>query len=218
MKKNKKLEHYIDQLVGARELEMALFPEKFKEAGIDSNTFRKFYETTVISFESKELAKHHNLFINYCAKVMDTRLYKGHSSAHNCHESCETIMRAIHAEDNLQLRNFLLELKPQVTVGDVLVEGQPQYSVTKRSIKEIVAEGFNPNKYLNVHVWITLFDGTIFDPTIAATLVAKKMLPPQEINQMHIQPFGMDNNINITYRPLLIDDEFYSRVDRDRNF
>lgn len=217
MKKDEKLMRYIDQLVGARELEMTLFPEKFEDTDIDLNTFRNFYEHTVTSFENKELANYHNLFLNYCVKVMDNRLFSGHSSAHKCHESCETIMRAIHQEDNPKLRDCLLDLKPQVTIGDVLVEGQPQYKVTKNSIKDIIAEGFNPNKYLNVHVWITLFDGTIFDPTIAATLVTKRMLPPQEMNSMHIQPFDMANSLNITYRPLLIDDEFYYRVDRERS-
>ncbi|MEZ8372001.1 hypothetical protein AB6C94_21650 [Vibrio splendidus] len=216
MKIDKQLIRYIDQLVGARELEMTLFPEKFEDTGVDLNTFRKFYGQTVTSFDSKELTTYHNLFVNYCAKVMDCRLFNGQYSAHNCHESCEAIMRVIHQEDSLKLRETLLDLKPQVTIGDVLIEGQPQYKVTKKSIKDIIAEGFNPSKTLNVHVWITLFDGTVFDPTIAATLVAKKMLPPQEMNSMHIQPFGMVNDINITYRPLLIDDEFYSRVDRDR--
>ncbi|CAK2021631.1 DUF2612 domain-containing protein [Vibrio crassostreae] len=217
MKIDKQLIRYIDQLVGARELEMTLFPEKFEDTGIDLNTFREFYGQTVTSFDSKELTAYHNLFVNYCAKIMDYRLFNGQSSAHNCHESCETIMRAIHQEDSLKLREALFDLKPQVTIGDVLVKGQPQYKVTKKSIKDIIAEGFNPNKTLNVHVWITLFDGTVFDPTIAATLVAKKMLPPQEMSSMHIQPFGMTNDINITYKPLLIDNEFYSRVDRDRS-
>jgi hypothetical protein len=97
-----------------------------------------------------------------------------------------------------------------VTIGNVYYRQNNIYKVTRTSIAQTVAEGFRADKNVDVHVWLTLDDMTVFDLTIVPTLISNGLLaadtPP-------LLMWRETDQSDFKFEPLLADNKFFERVD-----
>lgn len=97
-----------------------------------------------------------------------------------------------------------------VTIGNVYYRGENLYEVTRESLARIIHEGSNVNTTVNVHVWLTLDDMTVIDPTIVSTLLAKGTIladaPP-------VLVWREGEPSDFRFEPVLTDNQFFGRVD-----
>ena len=100
-----------------------------------------------------------------------------------------------------------------ITIGNVYYRGQNVYKTTKSKIKQILAEGFQPTKTLDVHVWLTLSDMTVVDLSILSTAEAKGS-EIKKYSDSHVLIWRDGQPSDFHYEPLLVDDQFYEKVDR----
>ncbi len=103
-----------------------------------------------------------------------------------------------------------------VTIGNVYYQGKSMYDLSKSKLKTIINQGFQPDKELPVHVWLTLEDMTIFDLTIIPTLVAKGMLNLNEAKKT-VLVWRENNPSDFYFEPFLIDNDFIDRVDKRKD-
>lgn len=214
MKQDNSLQRYIDKLADAVAFEMELFPDVYEGEDVTVDKVRDYYATNIAPKKADSDDSFHGIFANLCNQIIKIRLDNGLSMAGNPHEACESIMAGIRNLANPKAREMIGMMNPKVTIGDVLVTGAPTYNVTKSSIKDLLANGFDPDEGPNVHVWITLFDGTVVDPTILSTLVEKERIDPENANELMVLPPHTSSDLK--YVPLLIHNEFFYKVDKSR--
>ncbi len=104
-----------------------------------------------------------------------------------------------------------------VTVGNVKYKGKSVYPTTKEYIKNLIAEGFNPEQSLDLHVWLTLPNMAVLDLTIIPTLISKRLAKAKNFKNKDVvlwREGTMSKFRNLHYIPLLKDDEFMYKVDR----
>jgi hypothetical protein len=215
MKQDQSLQRYIDKLTDAVAFEMELFPDVYEGEEVTVDKVRDYYAANLAPEKADSDDSIHSIFANLCNQVIKIRLDKGLSMAKNPHEACESVMAAIRNLANPKAREMIAMMNPKVTIGDVLVTGAPTYHVTKSAIKDLLANGYNPDEGLNLHVWITLFDGTVVDPTILSTLVEKERIAPENANELMVLPPHISSDLK--YVPLLIHNDFFYKVSRARS-
>lgn len=97
-----------------------------------------------------------------------------------------------------------------VTVGNVYYKGNNIYEATKESIAGLIQAGFQEDATVDVHVWLTLDDMTVIDPTIIATLKAKDAISP---DVSPILLWTENDPGDFHFEPILTDNQFFSRID-----
>lgn len=100
-----------------------------------------------------------------------------------------------------------------VTIGNVHYKGQNIYNVSKSALKRILNVGHNTNEKLNVHVWLTLDNMTVFDLTILSSLAAMEIMPPLQEEESPVLVWREDSPGEFNYEPLLIHNAFFDLVD-----
>jgi len=127
-----------------------------------------------------------------------------------------TAVRACHAVSHgfrhTWAQNPLSELFPlQITIGAVRVRGQNVFDVTIESVKRTVENGYRKGQTVDVHVWLTLPDLTVLDLTLLSTLRARG----DAIDHQSAVLVWHPSNAGIfDYEPLMLDNDFYDRVER----
>ncbi|MBX2879780.1 MAG: hypothetical protein KTR32_07605 [Granulosicoccus sp.] len=101
-----------------------------------------------------------------------------------------------------------------LTVGDVSFRGMRLFNTTRSIMREVVAHGISTQDEPRFHVWLTLADMTIIDFGILTHLHKHALLPElpeagQQVNFWRTQRKG-----EFDYHPVLVDDEFLSRLQR----
>lgn len=137
---------------------------------------------------------------------------------------------AIVGDDNLINRchsmshNILLEYHRKglpeqcglnITIGNVYFNDVNVYDTSREKIKHILEEGFQSDKTLDVHVWLTVENMAVFDLTIMRTLVHRGMLPHSSFIDQPFNIWREDLPSSFRYEPLLVDNTFFLRVDRE---
>jgi hypothetical protein len=100
-----------------------------------------------------------------------------------------------------------------ITVGNVVYKNTPIYDVSKSSIKRTISEGFNPNKSLELHVWLTFSNMKVLDLTIVPTLIEKGFPTEGEFEKNYVI-WEESTNSNFQYIPFLQHNNFMYEVDR----
>lgn len=101
-----------------------------------------------------------------------------------------------------------------LTVGEVKHRNNSIYDVTKSKVADCVRKGFQPAETLDVHIWLTLEDMTIFDLTIMASLLRRDSISPIEYKMTPVVIGKPDELTDFTYIPYLVDNDFVRKVDR----
>lgn len=127
--------------------------------------------------------------------------------AHSCHSVSHGFLKSW---ENSDLGGAL---PLAVTIGNVHYKGQNIYNVSKSALKRILNVGHNTNEKLNVHVWLTLDNMTVFDLTILASLAAMEIIPPLQEEESPVLVWREDSPGEFNYEPLLIDNTFFDLVD-----
>jgi hypothetical protein len=144
----------------------------------------------------------------------------------NCHSISESFKRYFH-------NNFMYnDSEISVTIGDVSFKNNKLYNLDKEKLRHILKEGQRDDP-LDVHVWITYKSIYIFDPVIKFNLSVRGLieLPGFSHSPGHAltaQPYceyedcllswDDSNKQEIDYHPLLVDNDFFRRVDHYYNF
>lgn len=103
-----------------------------------------------------------------------------------------------------------------ITIGNSYYQGKSRYNLSKQKLKTIINQGFQPDKELPVHVWLTLDDMTVFDLTIIPTLIAKGELNLNEVTN-HVLVWRENTISDFHFEPLLVDNDFIGRVEKIKN-
>lgn len=105
-----------------------------------------------------------------------------------------------------------------ITVGSVEFKGKPLYPVSKSSIRRTLAEGFNPDRELDLHVWLTFPNMRVLDLTIIPTLLVKGLINADYFGELQHVIWTESSNSELNYRPMLQDDRFLFKVDQIAGF
>ncbi|HBC3593064.1 hypothetical protein R7D97_25505 [Vibrio sp. Vb5031] len=100
----------------------------------------------------------------------------------------------------------------RLTVGNVFYKGNNIYQLNKKKLKTIINDGQTLSKSLDLHVWLTASDMTVYDLSIIPTLRELGYdMESYEIFDFKVWSSGDKKDFD--YVPLLVDDKFSHRVD-----
>lgn len=139
--------------------------------------------------------------------IVQDRVRNGFEVINNCHTLADDILT------NWQKISGAGQAPLAITIGNIFYKGDCVYNVSETVIKRILNEGVISDKPLDVHVWLTLENMSVIDPTFLCTLA---------VRNIDISPYGAspvlvwNENIpsDFRYEPILVDNDFYSKVDR----
>ena len=114
----------------------------------------------------------------------------------------------------LQRYEFSSAFSANITIGNVFFKGRNIYNLSKNKLKYIINEGHSLTKSLDVHVWITFENMTVFDLTIIPTLLHMGLISEKEFKDNPVLTWREDLESEFNYIPLLVDNEFMHRVDK----
>ncbi|ELH5152256.1 hypothetical protein V9K20_003506 [Vibrio cholerae] len=183
----------VDSSFDTKQLDFVAIHNMYKD--LDSESTTNYYQS-MHSF----LRKASSEYAVYFARTNEL--------AHQCHSVCENFKNALNQLPEAEGIDF------KVTVGNVFYKGKNIYRLNRKSLKEIVEAGPQLDKVLDVHVWLTLDDMTVYDLTILSTLEAKGLEPKGTFPYPSVLVWRHDIKSDFNYKPLLVDDYFFHRVDR----
>lgn len=102
------------------------------------------------------------------------------------------------------------EWAPVLTIGDISVDGQSCFNVSRSTMRRYFRNGPEKNAQINIHVWLTFADLTIFDLTIIPWLL-RQHNEPMDLNRPDgLAVLGDPDELKpqYEYRPMLIGPEF----------
>ncbi|NMV41938.1 hypothetical protein [Ralstonia insidiosa] len=105
--------------------------------------------------------------------------------------------------------------EPLITIGNVAVEGRPQFEITEDSLRQELHRGFNPempDETLNVHVWLTFPDMTRLDCTIKSSFAWHSKRRRLQREESILVLDGMTKNSKFEFSPLLVGTGFLQRT------
>ncbi|MGR5235247.1 hypothetical protein [Vibrio rotiferianus] len=104
----------------------------------------------------------------------------------------------------------------KLTIGNVYYKGSNVYETSKAKIKQMVKLGPQLSETLDLHVWLTLDDMTIYDLSIIPTLRAKGYIKGKRESSPEVLVLRPGEESDYEYRRLLVDNGFFHRVDKIR--
>lgn len=126
--------------------------------------------------------------------------------AHSCHSISYSFMTTWQKFEIS--KNFPL----MMTIGNVYYKNENIYGLTKSKLKAIIKEGNLTNENLDVHVWLTRDDMTVFDLTVVSSLRAMGKLSENKLKP-EVLVWSDDITSDFRYEPILTDNDFFSKVD-----
>jgi len=106
---------------------------------------------------------------------------------------------------------FSGQIPPTITIGDVLIDGDPKYGVDESVLKRELEAGYQPETVLNAHAWLTFPDFSILDFTVKPSELwrkRKKMRLSESLTILHPRT----KNSHYSYRPFLVGDKYLRTV------
>lgn len=100
-----------------------------------------------------------------------------------------------------------------VTIGDVAFRNKRMYNLDENKMIEIINKGKDLTATLNLHVWLTYKTIYVLDLTIIPYLLKSKKIPKPDIDDHLLMTWHDNNKWELEYYPILVDNEFYNRVD-----
>jgi hypothetical protein len=185
------------------------FLEKFDKAFREQNNNFEAFEQNLNSYCSTENEATHHSFRNIIEKVANDYVKKipKNDLINNCHIISDGFLNGIKDLRLFQVVNLY------VTIGNIYYKGLNVYNLNEQKLESIINQGFQPDKELPIHVWLTLDDMTVFDLTIIPTLISKGIINSSEIDKPVL--VWRENDISdFLFEPLLVDNDFMNRVDK----
>ncbi|MBB3103291.1 hypothetical protein [Azomonas macrocytogenes] len=99
------------------------------------------------------------------------------------------------------------------TIGNFSYKGDPLYRQSKAGLKKLINQGIQPDQPLDVHMWLTLEDMTVIDPTLLGTLERRGLLKATDYSANGVLIWREDTPSDFVYEPILVDNDFAFRVD-----
>lgn len=99
---------------------------------------------------------------------------------------------------------------PMLTIGDVMLEGEPCFGTSKSSLKRELARAGRAEGAVDAHVWLTMMDGSIIDLTLPFWL-ANQSCQATDPHRDEVKGFyfcSPDSIPGLVYRPWLVGVEF----------
>ena len=114
--------------------------------------------------------------------------------------------------DLFQQTKFAEGFALSVTVGNVSYKNEFLYETSKEEIASILLKG-RTREVLNVHVWLTLENMTIIDPSINFTLAKRGKIKEKVLRRSPVRIINPGEKTDFKYFPMLVDNEFAHTVD-----
>ena len=128
------------------------------------------------------------------------------SYSYQCLADSHTFLRACIEQ------KFVREKYMTLTVGDVSLDGERLFGVTRSTLQECVAQGISTADNPRFHVWLTLADMSVVDLTIMSQLISLGKLPEPSAREQWLNVWRAERKGRFDYHPVLIDDDFLSRL------
>lgn len=199
---------------------MSKYQQQFEEAiqfghelfGSDSVTNKSANPHAARIMQDDEFNAKTHEFINIMVDMFlsDRRYLIGKDPSFQCHVVSQQFKEFVDNWKGGEIVCSIADLR--LTVGNILYKGNNIYQLNKKKLKEIVKEGHALTKSLDLHVWLTASDMTVYDLTIIPTL--KELgygMQSDEISEYKV--WNQDDKKGFDYVPLLVDDKFSRRVD-----
>lgn len=203
MKGIRKMEYFKQFINGLKFLER--FDKAFRKQNINFETIEQDFNN---SRTPENEATHHS-FRNIIEKVANdyVKQIPINNLINNCHTISDGFFNGIKANELYKNTDLY------ITIGNIIYKGINIYNLSKQKLKSIINQGFQPDKELPLHVWLTLDDMTVFDLTIIPTLLSKGIINSSEIAKPVLA--WRENEVSdFLYEPLLVDNGFVDRVDK----
>lgn len=200
------MDKYIDQFVaGFKFLEK--FEQKKASRKVDDQDLIEYYKCIAVQYSSanyQELHKH--LF--QAAQFYANNFSRQQPLEHQCHSVHFNFQNWLQQQNLGKVTDF------KMTVGNVIYKGNNVYKTSKTKIKQIINNGPNVDEALNLHVWLTLDDMTVYDLSIIPTLRAKGLIDSKLGSTPEVLVYRPGEKGDYEYQPLLVDDGFFYKVDK----
>lgn len=151
-------------------------------------------------------------FINSLTEqfLMDRANLVGGNASFKCHVVSQQFKEYV---DNLSVSATVSSIADlRLTIGNVYFKGNNIYQLTKKTLKSIINDGQDLSKALDLHVWLTASDMTVYDLSIIPTL-RELGYDMQSYAHCDYKVWCAADKKDFDYVPLLVDDKFSRRVD-----
>ena len=128
--------------------------------------------------------------------------------AYQCLADSHTFLEACLGQGIVDKRYMTL------TMGDISVDGQRLYNVSRDTLRSAVATSISTFDKPAFHVWLTLVDMTVIDLTIVNQLIGLQRVPAPNSPEEYLKVWRPERRGRLDYHPILIDDDFLSRLQR----
>jgi hypothetical protein len=110
----------------------------------------------------------------------------------------------------MELRKLGIEFAPLLTVGDVLIDGEPCFGVNRTTLRRCLRAGPGRDESIGLHVWLTFPDFTVVDFTIVSWTLRQRGEPMDLGRPDALMVLGDPDALapGMEYRPLLVGPEF----------
>lgn len=186
--------------------------------------YRQHFEPE-LKLDEKTTRLLENLFVQTSKKAMQEPFFSirqgvcSHAANYAADNSVEPFAYQCLADSHTFLQScldqkFLDDRYMTLTVGDISFDGERLFNATQQTIEDCVASGISTVDQPRFHVWLTLVDMTVIDLTIVNQLVVLNRLPIPTAPDKWLNVWRPERKGRFDYHPILIDDNFLSRLQR----
>lgn len=170
------------------------------EEPINRNVFETYAKTNNIP------KINFNEMYEICLDFMYFAINNGFEFINQCHTITDKLKICLQ-------RNGYSSNEIAVTIGDVAFKNKRVYGLNEEKLIEIIKKGKDLSTTLDLHVWLTYKTIYVFDLTITPDLLRHKIIPEPDICDHLLMAWHDNNKWELEYYPILVDNEFYNRVD-----
>lgn len=138
---------------------------------------------------------------NIIIKAIIEQLKQTYVDPRNMYNQCATVTELI------SKLLIMMKIKHSITVGNFFIKDEPFYNVSPDSIWNDMCDGFSLSGF-NGHLWITLENGEIIDPTIYIAVEMRKE-KPSAIDWKDCIFTHKNNKIDAEHSPYYLGLEYY---------
>jgi hypothetical protein len=187
-------------------LNLGNYDSSFRELGQNQSELHSVFEQNKYAYSQPPLSQFEGLVLQLCKEYISNAPSKG--VAHACHAMCQGF-------------NDIFDNSPHseggdldISIGNVFYKDSNIYELTQNRLNSVMADGFQPNTELPLHVWLTLPNLTVVDLTIVPTLLDKGVELTFQEKEDKIILWKENEPSNFRYEPLLVDNSFMHRIDK----
>lgn len=188
---------YAEKILRAIDFRNDLFKN---EDPINRNDFKTYAETNNIP------KINFNEMYENCLEFMYFAINNGIVITMQCHSITDKLKTCLQ-------RNGYSTNEIAVTIGDVAFRNKRMYDLNEKKMIEVINKGKDLSATLNLHVWLTYKTSYVFDLSIIPYLLSHKKIPTPDISDHLLMAWDDNNKQELEYYPILVDNEFYNRVD-----